>query len=98
MRANNTYVNVAPRTLSLELVAFRPTFHERTSCSKLRNHKGRDRRAVALKHDFLLAQLGSGPSEWGANGEAETDDADRMCGGGTRRWKTVVGAAGVPLG
>ena len=60
--------------------------------------RGRDRRGVALKHDFLPAQFGVGRSERGANGEGETDEAGRTSGGGTRRWNTVVGAAGVPLG
>ena len=67
-------------------------------CSQLRNHSKRISLPCGARAQFLLAQLGSGRSGWGANGEGDTEEADKTGGGGTRRWNTVVGAAGVPPG
>ena len=76
-------------TLSLSLVAFRLTFHTTTACGQLVLIRGRDRRSVALKHDFLLLQPGRGGSEWGANGKGEMGEVGRTSGevqgGETRR-------------
>ena len=100
MRTNNAHFNVAPRNLSLEPVTFRPKFHETISCGQLRNYSKRRSLPCGARAQFLLAQLGSGRSEWGANGERnrQTDEADKSGSRSTRKWNTVVGAAEVPLG
>ena len=100
MRTNNADFKVAPRNLSLEPVTFRSKFHETISCGQLRNYSKRRSLPCGARAQFLLAQLGSGRSEWGANGERnrQTDEADKTGSRSTRKWNTVVGAAEVPLG
>ena len=90
-RTNNAHLNSSPRilSLSLSLVAFRLTFHTTTVCGQLVPIRGRDRRSVALKHNFLLLQPGRGGSEWGTNGKGEMGEGGRTSGevqgGETRR-------------
>ena len=57
MRTNYAHFNVVP-VHSLKTVAFRATFMRQQRVASYIIIRGRNRRGVALKHDFLLAQLG----------------------------------------
>ena len=70
MKTNYAHFNVVP-VHSLEIVAFLATFMRQQRVASYIIIRGRNRRGVALKHDFLLAQLGRGRSGRGANGEAK---------------------------